>query len=170
MKSRWFIPIALLAAFSFVLAACGPAATAVPAEPAEPAAPAPADAPAAEAPSTELEGEVSIIAWAGYVERGETDPNYDWVTQFEADTSCTVSVKTAATSDEMVALMNEAALTWSRPQAMLQTALLPAAGSRRSTCRAFPATTRSMNVSRTRRGTQSMAFTTAFRIPPEKTS
>lgn len=105
MKSRWFLPIALLAAFSFVLSACGPAATAVPAEPAEPAAP--ADAPAAEAPSTELEGELSIIAWAGYVERGETDPNYDWVTQFEADTSCTVSVKTAATSDEMVALMNE---------------------------------------------------------------
>ncbi|HZY67561.1 MAG TPA: spermidine/putrescine ABC transporter substrate-binding protein, partial [Devosia sp.] len=24
------------------------------------------------------EGEVSIIAWAGYIERGETDPAYDW--------------------------------------------------------------------------------------------
>ena len=53
------------------------------------------------------EGELSIVAWAGYIERGETDPNYDWVTQFEADTGCKVSVKTAATSDEMVALMNE---------------------------------------------------------------
>jgi putative spermidine/putrescine transport system substrate-binding protein len=53
------------------------------------------------------EGEVSIIAWAGYIERGETDANFDWVTQFEADTGCKVSVKTAATSDEMVALMNE---------------------------------------------------------------
>lgn len=53
------------------------------------------------------EGEVSIVAWAGYIERGETDPNYDWVTKFEADTGCKVSVKTAATSDEMVALMNE---------------------------------------------------------------
>jgi putative spermidine/putrescine transport system substrate-binding protein len=53
------------------------------------------------------EGEVSIVAWPGYIERGETDPNYDWVTQFEKDTSCKVTVKTAATSDEMVALMNE---------------------------------------------------------------
>src|ERR1044071_2997212 len=53
------------------------------------------------------EGEVSIVAWAGYIERGETDPNFDWVTKFEADTGCAVSVKTAATSDEMVALMNE---------------------------------------------------------------
>jgi putative spermidine/putrescine transport system substrate-binding protein len=53
------------------------------------------------------EGEVSIIAWAGYIERGETDAAFDWVTKFEADTGCTVSVKTAATSDEMVALMNE---------------------------------------------------------------
>lgn len=53
------------------------------------------------------EGQVSIVAWPGYVERGETDKNYDWVTQFEKDTGCMVSVKTAATSDEMVALMNE---------------------------------------------------------------
>ncbi len=53
------------------------------------------------------EGEVSIVAWAGYIERGETDAAYDWVTKFEADTGCKVSVKTAATSDEMVALMNE---------------------------------------------------------------
>ncbi len=43
----------------------------------------------------------------GYIERGETDPNYDWVTKFEADSGCKVSVKTANTSDEMVALMNE---------------------------------------------------------------
>ena len=53
------------------------------------------------------EGAVSIIAWAGYVERGETDPAYDWVTQFEKDTGCAVSVKVAATSDEMVSLMNQ---------------------------------------------------------------
>lgn len=53
------------------------------------------------------EGAVSIVAWAGYIERGETDPNYDWVTEFEKETGCIVSVKVAATSDEMVALMNE---------------------------------------------------------------
>jgi len=53
------------------------------------------------------EGAVSIVAWAGYLERGETDKSYDWVTAFERDTGCKVAVKTAATSDEMVALMNE---------------------------------------------------------------
>jgi putative spermidine/putrescine transport system substrate-binding protein len=53
------------------------------------------------------EGAVSIVAWAGYIERGETDKKFDWVTPFEKQTGCKVSVKTAATSDEMVALMNE---------------------------------------------------------------
>lgn len=55
----------------------------------------------------EGEGEVSIVAWPGYIERGETDPAFDWVTDFEEATGCQVNVKTAATSDEMVALMNE---------------------------------------------------------------
>lgn len=53
------------------------------------------------------EGQVSIVAWAGYIERGETDKNYDWVTEFEKSTGCKVSVKTAANSDEMVTLMNQ---------------------------------------------------------------
>ncbi|MES2144983.1 MAG: ABC transporter substrate-binding protein [Pseudomonadota bacterium] len=53
------------------------------------------------------EGQVNIVAWAGYIERGETDKAFDWVTKFEADTGCKVNVKTAGTSDEMVALMNE---------------------------------------------------------------
>src|SRR6187401_3447989 len=55
----------------------------------------------------EGEGEVDIVAWPGYMERGESDKNYDWVTQFEKDTGCKVNVKTAATSDEMVSLMNQ---------------------------------------------------------------
>ena len=53
------------------------------------------------------EGEVAIVAWPGYIERGETDKAYDWVTEFEKATSCKVTVKTAATSDEMVTLMNQ---------------------------------------------------------------
>ena len=57
----------------------------------------------------EGEGQVNIIAWAGYIEDGSTDPNYDWVTQFEKDTGCEVNVKVANTSDEMVALMQEGA-------------------------------------------------------------
>jgi len=55
----------------------------------------------------DAEGQLSIVAWPGYIERGETDPKFDWVTSFEKDTGCSVQVKTANTSDEMVALMNE---------------------------------------------------------------
>lgn len=53
------------------------------------------------------EGQVNIVAWPGYIENGSTDKAYDWVTEFEKKTSCKVNVKTAGTSDEMVALMNE---------------------------------------------------------------
>ena len=53
------------------------------------------------------EGQVNIVAWPGYIERGETDAAFDWVTKFEEATGCAVQVKTANTSDEMVALMNE---------------------------------------------------------------
>jgi len=53
------------------------------------------------------EGQVNIVAWPGYIERGETDPKFDWVTGFEKASGCSVQVKTANTSDEMVALMNE---------------------------------------------------------------
>ncbi|MDH5531613.1 MAG: spermidine/putrescine ABC transporter substrate-binding protein, partial [Paracoccaceae bacterium] len=51
------------------------------------------------------EGQVNIVAWPGYIERGETDAAFDWVTKFEEATSCKVNIKTANTSDEMVALM-----------------------------------------------------------------
>lgn len=53
------------------------------------------------------EGQVNIVAWPGYIERGETVAAFDWVTKFEAASGCKVNVKTANTSDEMVALMNE---------------------------------------------------------------
>jgi len=62
----------------------------------------------AEAPAAPvLEGQVDIVAWPGYIERGETDKAYDWVTGFEAKTGCKVNVKTAGTSDEMVSLMTQ---------------------------------------------------------------
>src|SRR3972149_346049 len=107
MKKTAFNLLALFVFASLVLSACG-GAVAVATE-APVAAPAATEAPAAatEAPSMELEGELSIVSWAGYIARGETDLAYDWVTPFESDTGCMVSNKTAATSDEMVALMNE---------------------------------------------------------------
>src|SRR5215218_1522101 len=51
------------------------------------------------------EGQVNLIAWAGYVEDGSTDPKVDWVSDFESQTGCQVNVKIGNTSDEMVTLM-----------------------------------------------------------------
>ena len=51
------------------------------------------------------EGQVNIVAWAGYAEDGTNDPTVDWVHPFEKATGCKVNVKTANTSDEMVTLM-----------------------------------------------------------------
>lgn len=53
------------------------------------------------------EGQVDIVAWPGYIESGASDKAYDWVSDFEKATSCKVNVKTAASSDEMVTLMNQ---------------------------------------------------------------
>ncbi len=91
MKSRWFVLMSVLALASIALSACGGAAQ-------------------TSKMKTSIgngEGEVDIISWAGYIERGENDPNYDWVTQFENQTQCKVQNKVAATSDEMVTLMNQ---------------------------------------------------------------
>jgi putative spermidine/putrescine transport system substrate-binding protein len=51
------------------------------------------------------EGQVNVIAWAGYAEDGSTDPKVDWVSGFEKQTGCQVNVKIGNTSDEMVTLM-----------------------------------------------------------------
>ncbi|MFF3067027.1 ABC transporter substrate-binding protein [Kitasatospora sp. NPDC057936] len=51
------------------------------------------------------EGQVNLVAWAGYAEDGSDDKNVDWVHPFEQQTGCKVSTKTAGTSDEMVSLM-----------------------------------------------------------------
>ncbi len=51
------------------------------------------------------EGALNLVAWAGYVEDGSTDPTVDWTTDFEKQTGCKVNVKIGNTSDEMVQLM-----------------------------------------------------------------
>ncbi|MFL6218632.1 MAG: ABC transporter substrate-binding protein [Actinomycetes bacterium] len=51
------------------------------------------------------EGQLNIIAWAGYAEDGSNDTTVDWVTPFEQQTGCQVNVKIGNTSDEMVTLM-----------------------------------------------------------------
>ena len=51
------------------------------------------------------EGELDLVAWAGYAEDGSNDPDVDWVTGFEEQTGCRVDVTVGDTSDEMVKLM-----------------------------------------------------------------
>ena len=51
------------------------------------------------------EGQLNLIAWAGYAEDGSNDPKVDWVHPFEQQTGCKVNVKIGNTSDEMVQLM-----------------------------------------------------------------
>lgn len=51
------------------------------------------------------EGQVNVVAWPGYVEKGGTDPKVDWISAWEKESGCTVNVKLGATSDEMVQLM-----------------------------------------------------------------
>ncbi|MET0916648.1 MAG: extracellular solute-binding protein [Jiangellaceae bacterium] len=50
------------------------------------------------------EGQVSILAWPGYVEDGSNDPDADWVTAFEQETGCEVTSKVYGTSDEALNL------------------------------------------------------------------
>ncbi|MDN3260748.1 ABC transporter substrate-binding protein [Streptomyces sp. CSDS2] len=67
--------------------------------------------PALKAPAQlgRTEGQVNLIAWAGYVEDGSNDPRADWVGGFEKRTGCQVRSKGAASSDEMVKLMKTGA-------------------------------------------------------------
>ncbi len=95
--------LVLTVAIALAIAGCAKKEQQVAQAPAEEKPAAAAQAPAADA----LEGQVDIVAWPGYIERGETDKGYDWVTPFEADTGCKVNVKTAGTSDEMVSLMTQ---------------------------------------------------------------
>ncbi|MBA2380546.1 MAG: ABC transporter substrate-binding protein, partial [Chloroflexi bacterium] len=69
-----------------------------------------ASAPASTGPTAvgDGEGELNLIAWAGYVvggTGGEQVEGYDWVTPFETATGCKVTVKVGVDSSNMVQLM-----------------------------------------------------------------
>jgi putative spermidine/putrescine transport system substrate-binding protein len=51
------------------------------------------------------EGELNLVIWAGYAERGEVDPAYDWVTPFETKTGCKVNTTEMTDSNNGVSLM-----------------------------------------------------------------
>jgi putative spermidine/putrescine transport system substrate-binding protein len=51
------------------------------------------------------EGELNLVIWPGYAERGATDPAYDWVTPFEAKTGCKVKTTDMTDSNNGVSLI-----------------------------------------------------------------
>src|SRR5919201_915334 len=55
------------------------------------------------------EGALKLVAWAGYVEDGSSPggKDFDWVHPFQNQTGCTITVKYADSSDEMVSLMRQ---------------------------------------------------------------
>jgi putative spermidine/putrescine transport system substrate-binding protein len=46
----------------------------------------------------ENEGQVRVLAWPGYVEDGSTDKSVDWVSGFEKETGCELTLTTFNTS------------------------------------------------------------------------
>jgi putative spermidine/putrescine transport system substrate-binding protein len=51
------------------------------------------------------EGELNLVIWAGYAEKGEVDPAFDWVTPFEEKTGCKVNATAMTDSNNGVSLM-----------------------------------------------------------------
>jgi putative spermidine/putrescine transport system substrate-binding protein len=62
-------------------------------------------APSAQASLGAGEGQLNLIIWPGYAERGETVPEFDWVTPFEDATGCKVNTTTMTDSNNGVSLM-----------------------------------------------------------------
>jgi putative spermidine/putrescine transport system substrate-binding protein len=91
---RYRVNLMAATAAMLVLAACGGTSTAQ---------------PSSNLPTTigAGEGALNLVAWTGYVESGKSDPKVDWVTPFQTATGCTINVKFADTSDEMVTLMRQ---------------------------------------------------------------
>ena len=50
------------------------------------------------------EGKVTVLAWPGYVGGRHDRPGVDWVSSFETETGCKVTVQTFGTSDEAFTL------------------------------------------------------------------
>jgi putative spermidine/putrescine transport system substrate-binding protein len=52
-----------------------------------------------------LEGAVDILVWPRHFARVPDDPRFTWITQFETDTGCKVTITAVPTADEIVPLM-----------------------------------------------------------------
>ncbi len=87
---RRFLTLAAIAVFA--IGACSSGASGTP-------------APSPQASLGAGEGELNLIIWAGYAERGATDPNFDWVTPFETETGCKVNTTDMTDSANGVSLL-----------------------------------------------------------------
>ncbi len=100
---------AFAASAAFIVGACSSGGTPAPSSGASAGASSGASSAASPAPSVvaslePTQGEtLKVLAWPGYVEDGTT-PGYDWVSDFETASGCTVSVQTFGTSDEAFTL------------------------------------------------------------------
>jgi putative spermidine/putrescine transport system substrate-binding protein len=83
--------IVLATASTLLLGACGGD---------KPAAGTPPPVAATAAPV--MEGELVLLAWPGYAERGETGAAWDWVTPFEQSSGCKLTVRTVSTPEELL--------------------------------------------------------------------
>ncbi|MCJ7710824.1 MAG: extracellular solute-binding protein, partial [Chloroflexi bacterium] len=82
---------ALIGAVALIVGACGGSSA--------------TDAPSLPQSIGAGEGELNLIIWAGYAERGAVDPAYDWVTPFETATGCKVNTTDMLDSNNGVSLM-----------------------------------------------------------------
>jgi len=99
--------VALFGALALIAAGCGDDANDDAADDTTETTAAEAAGPEALKELGDGEGQVDLIAWAGYVEDGSTAKETDWVTPFEEATGCKVNVTLGNTSDEMVNLMKQ---------------------------------------------------------------
>jgi len=98
-KRYWAVTVAAL----LTAAACTAGPSPTPGPTATPVA-----TPTPEPTVGEGEGQLSVLAWPGYVEDGSSDPAVDWVTPFETETGCQVTVQVFGTSDEAFTLYSTA--------------------------------------------------------------
>jgi putative spermidine/putrescine transport system substrate-binding protein len=89
---------AAIGAIAIVLGACTASSTGSPQGSAQ------APKPSVPASVGDGEGQVSVLAWPGYVENGSTDPAVDWVKPFEDASGCKVTTQVFGTSDEAFSL------------------------------------------------------------------
>ncbi|NEM91842.1 ABC transporter substrate-binding protein [Galbitalea soli] len=98
ITTRWGLAAAAVVAATVLLAGCSTATTTGGTTQAVPKVPMLKKLGAGE-------GQLNLIAWAGYAEDGTNDKTVDWVHPFEQQTGCQVHTTIGNTSDEMVQLM-----------------------------------------------------------------